>query len=276
MEEEKKIPGIKEETKEEILFDVSHIKQQEIYVLPSRGLAYKPEDGIPESITLRRMTTKEEKLRLRQMGDTEILRDLLQACIVTPNVQAENLTLPDANFLMFKLRVISLLNDKYKVSIRCPHCSSTYIHELNLSEVPVQYLTEEDINNMIVELPVSKLKITLRYPNLKTIIKSSKDMEDYFDKFPNADRLSEITTRAQLVYIDSVNGNSLLSEEKQTWFESLDIVDYKKLAKAINKLEGIFGFENNLLAKCPNCGKDTTHGLPITNELFNPSEEDAK
>ena len=47
----------------EILPNIKNIKSQESYTLPSKGLVYKPEDNIPASITLRRMTTKEEKMR---------------------------------------------------------------------------------------------------------------------------------------------------------------------------------------------------------------------
>ena len=50
---------------EEALPDIKNIKSQETYTLPSKGMFYTKEDKIPASITLRRMTTKEDKIRLR-------------------------------------------------------------------------------------------------------------------------------------------------------------------------------------------------------------------
>ena len=48
----------------EILADITNIKSSETYTLPSKGLVYDETEGIPASITLRRMTTKEDKIRL--------------------------------------------------------------------------------------------------------------------------------------------------------------------------------------------------------------------
>ena len=53
---------------EELLPDIKNIKTQETFTLPSKGLLYKPEENIPTSITLRRMTTKEDKMKLRKNG----------------------------------------------------------------------------------------------------------------------------------------------------------------------------------------------------------------
>ena len=270
------IPGVKVEENKEILPDIHNIKQKESLTIPSRGIIYKAEENVPESITLRRMTTKEEKIRLRNQSETEIIRDLLQACILNEKVDAGNLKLMDANYLLFKLRIISLLDDKYKVRVRCPHCGAEFVHELNLSDIPVNYVEQDIVNKLSVKLPITQQTVTLRYPSLNDLIKSGKKLEEYFNMFPNADKMSTVISTTEQLSIDTINGQSLMSEELSDWYDNLDIVDYKALQQAIQKLDNTYGFDDNLKALCPKCNKVVTHGLPITGELFNPSFEDVK
>ena len=48
-----------------ILPDITNIKTQDTFTLPSKGLVYDKTDKIGSSLTLRRMTTKEDKMRMR-------------------------------------------------------------------------------------------------------------------------------------------------------------------------------------------------------------------
>lgn len=259
------------EQNKEILPNVKNIKSSETYVLPSKGLLYKPEEKIPSSITLRRMTTKEDKIRMRNESEDTIRRDILQACITTPEVDAGKLKLMDANFLLFRLRALSLLNDIYKVQCMCPKCTTEFIHEVNLGEVPITYFDENKLKELEVILPINGNKITLKYPSLNDMITRGKDLREYFDKFPNVDKNEAIYTMSGLLYVDKINDNTLLSEELEAYLDELDILDNREFRKAIAKIDNIYGFEDELVAKCPTCGHDVRHGLPITGELFNPS-----
>ena len=40
---------------------------------------------------------------------------------------------------------------------------------------------------------------------------------------------------------------------------------------AINNLEDLYGFDTDLKTQCPSCKGEVSHGLPITSELFSPS-----
>lgn len=257
--------------KKEILYDVKNIKTSESYTLPSKGLVYDEKDGIPASITLRRMTTKEDKMRMRNQSEDKIRRDILDACITTEGVSADKLKLSDANFLLFRLRVLSLLDDTYKVQIVCPNCGTTYIHEVKLSEVPVNYMNEDKLNILSIELPICKAKISLKQPSLKDMITMSEKLQEYFDKFPNADRAEAIYTTSAMLYVKEINGKSMLSEELEDWIDNLDIIDNREFRKKLISVDGMYGLDDNLSCKCPSCSFETTHGLPITNELFNPS-----
>ena len=255
----------------EILPDVTNIKSQESYTLPSKGLVYKPEYKIPASITLRRMTTREEKMRLRNEGEEKIRRDILQACILD-NIDANVLKLEDANFLLFRLRALSLLDDTYKVRVVCPNCGTQFVHQINLSEVPVKYMEEEKLKGLKVELPISKAKIDFKLPSIGDIIIMGDKIKDYLEKYPNADRGELLYTLSSVLYIDKVNGDEMLSEVMEDFIDNLDIIDARAIKDVINTLDGLYGFEEEIPCECPNCKNEVIHGLPITAELFNPSK----
>ena len=225
----------------EILPDVSNIKTSETYTLPSKGLLYAETENIPASITLRRMTTKEDKIRMRNASDEQIKKDILDACITTEGVDAGKLKLNDANYLLFRLRSISLLIDTYKVQCNCRHCGSEFIHELQLSDVPVKYYKKTDLKKLKIELPVSKAKVDLKYPSLNDMILYTNKLKAYIEQFPNADKNEAIYSVSAMMYIDKINGSKLLSEELEDLVDNLDIIDNRILRRAIDQLDEDFG-----------------------------------
>ena len=256
--------------KGEILPEVTNIESTKTFTLPSKGLVYDPTEKIPASITLRRMTTKEDKLRMRNQSEDRIRKDLLQACIME-DIDAGKLKLMDANYLLFRLRAMSLLNDKYKVSCVCPNCQAEFIHELNLLEVPVEYMSEDKLKEFKITLPISKQQIDFKYPSLDNIIRMSDSLRDYLEQFPNSDINEVIYTSSAVLYIDKKNGEKPMLEELEDWMDGLDILDSRAIRDIINKIDSLYGFVTNIKTQCPNCSRTVTHGLPITGELFNPS-----
>lgn len=256
---------------ESVLPDVKNIKSTETYTLPSKGLVYSPEENIPASITLRRMTTKEDKIRMRSDNDNKIRRDILQACILDKNIDANDLKLVDANFLLFRLRSLSLLTDIYKVSCRCPQCKAEFVHEVELSKVPIEYMTEAKLKQFKVQLPISKANIDFKYPSLKDLIRMADDLRAYMDQFPNANIQEVLYTASTVLYIDKINGEKPMLEQLEDWLDNLDILDSRAVLDVVKNVDNLYGFVTQLKTKCPKCNKQVTHGLPITSELFTPS-----
>ena len=256
----------------EILPDIKNIKSQETYTLPSKGLVYKPEDGIPSAITLRRMTTREDKMRLRNQTEDRTRKDILQACILDKDVDAGKLKLMDANFLLFRLRALSLLDDTYKVSCRCQNCGTEFIHKLNLSEVPIEYFSEDNLDNMSCILPISNMKIDFKLPSLDDIILMGDTIRDYMNKFPEADMGEVIYAITPVLYVDKVNNTSMLKEQVEDLLDKLDILDSRALSDRLNGIDNSYGFSDDIKTICPNCKSEVSHGLPITRELFTPSK----
>ena len=188
------------------------------------------------------------------------------------DVDAGKLKIMDANYLLFRLRSISLLDDKYKVTCRCPNCGTQFIHEVNLSDIPVEYVTKKKLENLKMELPLSKQKIDFTYPSLNKLINMGETLRDYYERFPDADKTEALFTASTILYIDKVNGHKLINEELEEWLDNLDIIDSRAIRDIISTLDTLYGFNEDIKTKCPQCTMEVTHGLPITSELFNPSK----
>lgn len=266
-------PNKKEEIKEfeeEVVPNATNIKAQETFTLPSKGLVYA--SGNPKTITLRRMTIREDKIRLKSEGESKIRRDILQACTLDKDVDIGQLTLFDSNYLLFCLRRISLLNNTYKVSLTCPYCDTEFVDEIDLSKLKIKYATPETMPNMDIVLPVSKAKIRLKFPTLTSTSLFYENLGEYM-KSNSDEELSELLyTYADILYIEAINGNRVIFEELEDFINNLDILDIRFLKEEVRKLDGVFGIDEDILCKCPQCKRDIHHGLPITNELFSPTK----
>lgn len=268
MEENKQQEEIKE-FEQEVVPNVTNIKTQETFVLPSKGLFYNNPNM--KSITLRRMTVKEDKIRMRNEGEDRIRKDLLQACTVGEGIDIGQLTLFDVNYLLFCLRRISLLNNIYKVRCICPHCDAEFIDEIDLTKLNIKYAEESNLPNFDIELPISRIKIRLKYPTLESTILFRDRISDYLKMNSNADIGEILYSLGDMLYIEKVNGTNVLYEELEDIINSLDIIDSRAIKKAIRELDGKYGMDDDITCQCPNCKKDVHHGLPITGELFTPT-----
>lgn len=257
------------EFEEEVVPNVQNIKSQETFVVPSKGLFYN--NPAMQSITLRRMTIREDKIRLRNEGEDEIRRDLLQACIVGSGIDAGQLTLFDANYLLFQLRRISLLNNIYKVRLTCPHCGTEFINEIDLTKLKINYANPDNVPNLDVTLPVSKLKVSLKFPTLSGTINFRKNILEYMENNPDANLSELLYVYGDMVYIAAINGESKLYEELEGILENLDLLDSRAIKDAVRKLDNVYGIDDDIVCQCPKCKNDIHHGLPITAELFTPS-----
>lgn len=266
------VPDKKEEIKEieeEIVPNATNIKTQETFTLPSMGLIYP--NGNPKTITLRRMTVREDRIRMRNESESKIRKDILQACTLDQGIDIGQLALFDVNYLLFCLRRISLLNNMYKVKLICPHCESEFIDEIDLSKLKIRYASKENLPNFNIELPISKAKVKLKFPTLNGMIMFGDSITEYSKMNPDIDMSELLYAYGDIIYISEINGKYVIFEEIEDFIDSIDLVDLKYLKSELKKLDNLYGFDDEILCKCPNCKKEITHGLPITNELFTPS-----
>lgn len=259
------------EFEEEIVPNATNIKASETFLLPSKGLFYNNPNM--QSITLRRMTVKEDKIRLRNDGEDKIRKALLQACVIGEGIDIGQLTLFDVNYLLFQLRRISLLNNTYKVRCVCPYCKTEFIDEVDLSKLKIKYADPENLPNFDIRLPISGMSVKLKYPSLNNTIYLRESIIEFMKRNQDADLGELLYEVGDTIYIESINGRQMLAEEIEDIVSNLDIVDMRAVKDGIRKLDGMYGIDDEILCKCPNksCGNDVHHGLPITGELFSPS-----
>ncbi|MDO4842961.1 MAG: hypothetical protein Q3982_09820, partial [Phoenicibacter congonensis] len=122
--------------------------------LPSNGRL----SGVPSKVTLKAISTKEEKLLYGSSNDNAFDR-VLNACIVEPQgFKVNTLTTPDKFALLLKLR-IHTYGPEYWITTRCPVCGKTEDTCLNLDEIPVTLLGEDFSEDIEIDLPVSGDKL---------------------------------------------------------------------------------------------------------------------
>ena len=258
------------ELEEEIVPNVKNIKlKKHLYYQVRDYYIVIPGMG---SITLKKkMTIKEDKIRLRNEGEDKIRRDLLRACVVGEGIDIGQLTLFDVNYLLFCLRRISLLNNTYKVRCVCPNCDSEFVDELDLTKLQIKYVDPNNLPNFDVTLPVSGLKIKLKYPSLNSVIIFRDKITEFLNVNTDTDISELLYVLGDMLYIDTVNGKPTVYEELEDIIENLDILDSREIKKAIKQLDNRYGIDDDILCKCPKCKNELHHGLPITSELFTPS-----
>lgn len=240
---------------------------EETYTLPSNGMI----EGIPKEVTIRNITTKEEKLLLGSSADA--FDDILKKCIVRPtDINFSDMIAADKFFLMFKLRIISY-GPTYHVKVKCPNCGKEQEVKLDLDDLETFYLPETfEEPYDVFELPRSKVKLALKIPRLADIEAVNLQTKRYYKKFPTAEPGME--------YIYNLMANIAQVDDKevqrkadlQKIIEELPGYDSAYLKDRLSKLK--VGLDTQLFHECASCGEDIDFTLPMTQEFFRPRFDD--
>ena len=206
---------------------------QETYKLPSLGKLYG--QGFPDEVTIRSMTTFEEKMRLGNQGFWKTIVSILNAVVTSPeNFDAADLTLFDFQYLMYKMRTVSY-GPIYKVSLTCPHCGKQMIARVNLDELAVKYLDDSAMEPFSVTLPRSGDVVQCKYVRVRDAIandKKSKDiLKDHPDYIGDPSYILNIASQ-----IASVNNEEMLPIEIQMYVEKMNAMDSAYFFQAYNKV----------------------------------------
>ena len=232
----------------------------EQYDLPSNGLLA----DIPKTVTLRNMTTAEEKMLLG--SSDEAFDTIISKCIQKPeNFDIERLISADKHFLLTKLRVISYGPD-YHFSYRCPFCGRISEFSVDLDSLEVKYLKEDfEEPYDTFELPYSKDEISLKIPRVADLKSIKMKAKRYNKKFPEA--VGDIS----LIYgimanIDKVNGKEMDASSLQRYIEELHTLDSSYIRNRISRLE--VGIDTKIYEECPRCHEDLEFAMPMGPEFF--------
>lgn len=244
----------------------------ETYKLPSLGKPYcTPDDQFPEEVTIRSMTTLEEKKRLGNQGFWKTICSILDDVVISPDgFEAKYATLFDFYFLMYKMRVVTY-GKEYKVRITCPDCGKEVTLKVDLDKLNVNYLDGDFQDTFkIGPLPRSKDILECRFERVQDKISSDKKVKDFKEKNPDFDGdPTEIFTLASRIV--TINGESKTPIELQMYVEDMSPLDSAYLNQAYNKIVNPIGMNTLCHETCPSCGEDIEFNLPFTSEFFRPT-----
>ncbi len=242
---------------------------EETYRLPSLGKLYG--EDFPEEVSIRSMTTFEEKMRLGNQGFWRTMCNMIDAVVTYPdNFDTKEMALFDFYFLMYKMRTVSY-GPIYKVSVTCPHCGNQIVSRVNLDELDVDYLGEEITEPFeIGPLPRSGDTVQCRFLRVADSIENEKRSKEILRLHPDyVGEPNYILTLASEIF--SVNGKTKTPIEAQMYVEKMQAMDSAYLRQAYDAKIGKVGMTTRCYDTCSSCGEDIEFELPINSEFFRPT-----
>lgn len=233
-------------------------------LLPSKGLLY---DDIPEEITIRSMTTNDEKIIFGSTSGDAVAK-VLQRCIVNPpNLDISKLTPADESFLMLKLRTHTYGSD-YSMVGHCPECRSSNTYDINLDELPVTYLSDDFEEPFTIELPQSCDKLSIRLLRNKDYTMIRNQAKKIAKKMHTPYRELEYIYR-MAKYIVAINDEEIDQPKAQEYVTNLVGKDSAYFFWKLNQVAD-YGVDTSSLVTCKDCGEDFELPFEITSEFFRP------
>ena len=243
----------------------------EEFTLPSNGIFYGKEIG--SSVSLRAMTTMDEKTRLSSTGYTSVI-NLLNSCVVSPETfDASKLKMFDIEYLLYKLRIVTY-GSKYNVRAYCDHCDkyvdvSVDLDSLGVNTVPEDFTEPFEIG----KLPVSGDVLECRILSIEDTLELQKEAQRMLTKYK--DYQGDPTLILIYKYmIYTVNGDILPDYKKQLYVENMHAMDSRYLDEMYGRKVNGFGLDTTIETECSICGNPLEFNLPITDEFFRPKIAD--
>lgn len=243
--------------------------------LPSLGKFYNGSDGPSDGkLHIRPMTGNEEMI----LGTPRFLKKgiamdmIFKECIKEPIQPAKLLTV-DRTFILIYLRGISH-GHEYEVEVRCPECSSSFNHTVDLN-LPVELCPEEFGNASLEEkLPGSGFRFRYRLSTGADEQAVNEHQERRLKTFGDTAMDDTILYRMALLTenIEQVKGTKMI----QAVLQRLPIEDINYLRNLI--IDPPFGPKTKIDIFCPSCNHDFQVNLPIEIDFFFPrrKKEDKK
>jgi hypothetical protein len=188
-----------------------------------------------KKIKVRPLVTREEKILLmaKTTGDENdilpAIKQVVNNCIATKNVDVDQLALVDLEYAFVRLRSVSI-NNVTRVSFRDTEDDKVYDFDVNLDEVVV--VRDETVDNKIA---IQKdVILELSWPTAG--IYDDKSFLAITD--PNAiiDELALRCTRKVYNGDKVIPATSFTREELKEWLESLDVKTSGKIREFFNKM----------------------------------------
>ena len=234
--------------------------------LPSKGLLY---DNIPKEVTLRMITTAEEKFLYGSTSNA--FTKVLKNCIVSPKeINIDELLPVDELFLIFQLR-IHTYGPEYRIEGTCPHCGNKEVFTINLDEMPCYYLDDNFVEPIDIELPKCGSTVSiklLRKKDYEAVNRQAKKLAKNTKANPR--ELEYILRMAR--YIKAIDGKEVDAIQAQSFVEKLTGYDSAKFWNDLDKLVKC-GIDTVADVTCGACNENYELEYGISSEFFRPKFE---
>jgi hypothetical protein len=248
-----------------------NFSKAEIIPLPSKGLLYRSittdTDILDGKIRLRAMTVQDEKIlstkRYIQSGSS--IRMVLESCIES-DIDASQLLLFDANFLLFRLRQISH-GDEYEFPLTCDNgsCEKKFNHKVFISKQQFEELPEGFVEPIISVLPQTKYVIHSKLPRLTTSEELKRLDANKVKKIGEADDTISVSMKLNCIKILDPEGSPVPRSDWDEFFDALPSMDSSFLRRNTKFDSGVDKLSNIV---CPWCEATAEYSIPITTEFF--------
>ena len=245
---------------------------EKTYKIPSNGVF----EG-PKKITLREMTTREEKIILGSK-DFSVFERLVKSCTVDDTeVNFDNLHNSDIMYLIFMLRELTY-GPEYFQKVTCPHCNHEQEISIDINEMSIDVLTDAQVKELsqgvTIELSNGD-KVTVHMISLglsrqiertiKTRVKQGrvKDPQSF-------EMMMRLANSIDIESAEDTETDYTKIENKIGYIDGLRMRDLSKIQNALNDYN--FGINRNIYRECENCGEDMEVIGYIVPEFFHPSK----
>ena len=246
---------------------------EKTYKIPSNGVF-----GGPKMITLREMTTREEKIILGTK-DFSVFERLVKSCTVESDgeIEFDKLHTSDIMYLIFMLRELTY-GPEYSQKVKCPNCGREQEIIVNINEMKIDILSDEDVRKLkdgiTVELSTGD-KVTIHMISLGLSRQIDKTIKTRIKQGRVKDPQSfEMMMRlAHSIDIESKEETDVdftKIENKIGYIDELRMRDLLLIQNALNDYN--FGLNRNIYRECENCGEDMEVQGYIVPEFFHPSK----
>lgn len=234
--------------------------------IPSNGYF-----GGPKEVTLRAMTTKEEKILLSTRDYTVFDRLLKSCCIEPKDLDTSLLHQSDIMYLVYELRQLTF-GSKYTQTVTCPVCGFKQEIEIDITEMEVSYLDTENVSGLLIaELPVSGDNLQLKLLSSGDIRAIDKKIKMKVSKGKVKDPDTYEFTVKLMEAIESKNGEPFNNEdEKKNYVDNLHMQDLVEIQNTISRID--FGLDNTIVRECAKCHDDMEVAGLICPEFFRPTK----
>lgn len=228
------------------------------YELPSNGYL-----GGPTKVSLRPMTTKEEKL-IFTAKDTSFIEKIVKSCTVEPKeLKMSEIHTADITYLLYMLRELTF-GPIYQQQVYCPNCGHKQLVDIDITEMTYNKLDIEHFSEIsTIKLPVCGDEIVLK-------LISQAEVDEITDTIRRMNKSGKLQDPEGYEYIyrfakliHTINGEEYTDmRELLEYVDNLNLRDFNEVKKVLADIK--IGINTNNTRICSKCEEEMeVQGLTV-------------